>query len=85
MALKKDPRCKPPFDPDTASYALLLNFVFEIAEELICGDFDTRLQDERLKAARAVAAHFGAEIVPLEDGSLSVEPGKDHVPPPMVH
>ena len=84
-ALKQDPRRKPPFDPDTASDAELLHFVFTIAEEVISADFFTHLEEARLEAAREVAAQLGAEIVTNEEGALSVEPGKNHVPPRMVH
>lgn len=72
-----------PFDPDTVSEPKLLEFACDIGAWVASGEFHKQLRPSMdkavLDAATRVAAHFGAKIVLLEDGALSVtEPGEDH-------
>ena len=101
-ACKQSKRRTVPFDPDTVSEPKLLEFACDIAAWVASGEFSKQLRPAMdkvvLDAATRVAAHFGAKIVLLEDGGLSVtEPGMDHEvtvpavpfeppkPPTMVH
>ena len=101
-ACKESKRHTLPFDPDTVSDPKLLEFACDIAAWVTSDEFHKQLKPSMdkvvLDAATRVAAHFGAKIVLLEDGALSVtEPGIDHEvtvpavpfeppkPPRMVH
>ena len=82
-ACKKRHKHTLPFDPDTVSDPKLLEFALDIATWVASDEFYKQLrpavEEARLDGATRVAAHFGAQLVLLEDGALSVtEPGMDH-------
>ena len=101
-ACKKGKRRGLPFDPDTVSDPKLLEFACYIASWVASDEFYNQLkpavEEARLDGARKVAAKFGAKLVLLEGGALSVtKPGEEHEvtvpavpfeppkPPSMVH
>ena len=101
-ACKKQPWTKLGIDPDTASDPKMLEFACDLASWVASGEMHSQLRPEMdkvvLDVATRMAAHFGAKLVLLKDGALSVtKPGEEHEvtvpavsfeppkPPRMVH